>query len=124
MAAIHVKKGDRVKVIAGDDKGVIGEVIAVNAETGRVTVQGVNIIHKHVGDKYDPRTGQQTKGGMVATEAPIHASNVQIVVRKGGKDVPTRIASKRKAATKTLPDGTKVKTTRGVRVAVATGEEI
>ncbi|MDR2619741.1 MAG: 50S ribosomal protein L24 [Propionibacteriaceae bacterium] len=124
MPKLNVKKGDRVKVIAGDDRGVIGEVIAVYPETGRVKVQGVNIVRKHVADRYDPRTGQQTKGGMVSVEAAIQASNVQLVVKKGGKDVVTRLGSTRKKVTKQLADGTKVATTRGQRVAVKTGEEI
>ncbi|MDR0436504.1 MAG: 50S ribosomal protein L24 [Propionibacteriaceae bacterium] len=124
MAKFHVKKGDRVKVIAGDDRGVIGEVIAVYPESGRVKVQGVNIVRKHVADRYDPRTGQQVKGGMVSVEAPIHASNVQLVVKQGGKDVVTRLGSTRKQGTKQLADGTKVPTTRGTRVAVKNGEEI
>ncbi|MDR1355992.1 MAG: 50S ribosomal protein L24 [Propionibacteriaceae bacterium] len=124
MAKFQLKKGDRVKVIAGDDRGMIGEVIAVYRESGRVKVQGVNIVKKHVADRYDPRTGQQTKGGMVSVEAAINASNVQLVVKRGGKDVVTRLSATRKKGTKQLADGTKVPTTRGQRVAVKTGEEI
>ena len=48
MAALHIKKGDNVVVLSGDDKGVIGEVLAVSPEEGKVIVKGVNIIHKHV----------------------------------------------------------------------------
>ena len=47
MASLHVKKGDRVKVITGKDKGVIAEVIAVDPASERVTVQGVNLVKKH-----------------------------------------------------------------------------
>ena len=48
MANLHIKKGDTVVVLSGDDKGVQGEVIATSPEEGKVIVKGVNIIHKHV----------------------------------------------------------------------------
>jgi large subunit ribosomal protein L24 len=120
-----IRKGDRVRVIAGDDKGATGEVLAVFPETGKVTVQGVNIVRHYVKDRYDPRTGNQIKGGVVSTEAPIHISNVQLVTRDAkGKEVLTRIGSERQETTKARPDGSTYVATRGVRVARKTGEEI
>lgn len=78
--AMHIKKGDQVVVLSGDDKGVKGEVIAVSPEEGKVIVKGVNIIHKHV----KPRR-QGEAGGIVDAEGAIYASNVAIVCPKCGK---------------------------------------
>lgn len=121
---MKLKKGDRVKVIAGKDKGAVGEIIAVFPDAGRVTVQGVNIVKRHLRDGADPVTGRQTKGGIISREAPIHVSNVQLLVKDGGKDVVTRIGSKRVSVTKRRPDGSEYEGTRGVRIARRTGEEI
>ena len=60
MANLHIKKGDTVIVLSGDDKGVQGEVIATSPEEGKVLVKGANIIHKHV----KPRR-QGEAGGIV-----------------------------------------------------------
>ena len=68
---MKLKKGDRVKVIAGKDKGVIGEIIAIDRERERVTVQGVNIAKHHVRDTANPATGATGKGGIVSTEKEI-----------------------------------------------------
>ena len=87
---LHVVKGDRVKVIAGKDKGAVGEVIAVYPDTHRVTVAGVNIVKRHVRDtSAQPQSRQTTKGGIVSQEAPIHASKVMVVDAKA--DEPTRV---------------------------------
>ena len=80
MAALHIKKGDNVVVLSGDDKGVQGEVIAVSREEGKVLVKGANIIHKHV----KPRR-QGESGGIVDAEGAIYASNVALVCPKCGK---------------------------------------
>ncbi|MFA6989959.1 MAG: 50S ribosomal protein L24 [Candidatus Gastranaerophilaceae bacterium] len=82
---IHVKTGDRVFVIAGKDKGKIGTVKKVILSTGRVIVEGVNIITKAT--KANPMLGIQ--GGHVKKEASIHSSNVMICCPKTEK--PTRI---------------------------------
>ncbi|MCL1840382.1 MAG: 50S ribosomal protein L24 [Propionibacteriaceae bacterium] len=125
MAGMRVRKGDTVKVIAGEDKGAIGEVIAVLPETGKVKVSAVNIVKRHVPDRYNARTGTQTKGGMVSSEAWIDASNVQLVVRdEHNNRVVTRVGSERTEATKTRPDGSTYSTSRGVRIARKTGKEI
>jgi large subunit ribosomal protein L24 len=123
---LHVVKGDRVKVITGKDKGLVGEVIAVYPERSKVTVAGVNIVKRHLRDtSAQPQSRQTTKGGIVSSEAPIHASNVQLVVKNdSGDEVVTRIAYKRDAVTKRRPDGTEYQGFRSVRIAKKTGEEI
>ena len=73
MAKMHIKTGDNVVVLSGEDKGVQGEVIAVSPEEGKVIVKGVNIIHKHV----KPRR-QGESGGIVDAEGAIYASNVAL----------------------------------------------
>ena len=123
---LHVVKGDRVKVITGKDKGLVGEVIAVYPERGKVTIAGVNIVKRHLRDTAaQPQSRQVTKGGIVASEAPIDASNVQLVVKnEAGDEVVTRIGYDRVAVTKRRPDGTEYSGFRSVRIAKKTGEEI
>ncbi|MGO4956363.1 50S ribosomal protein L24 [Luteococcus sp. Sow4_B9] len=123
MKSLHVKKGDRVKVIAGKDKGTIGEIIAVDIENQRVTVEGVNIVKRHLRDQATA-SGQQTKGGIISSEAPIHVSNVQLVIGTGKDAQTTRVGYKRVEVTKRRPDGSEYTTTRSVRIARKTGEEI
>jgi large subunit ribosomal protein L24 len=123
---LHVRKGDRVKVIAGKDKGLVGEVLAVFPERNRVTIAGVNIVKRHLKDtSAQPQSRQTTKGGIVSSEAPIHASNVQLVVKNAdGNEVVTRVGYDRSEVTKRRPDGSEYKSTRSVRIARVTGEEI
>jgi large subunit ribosomal protein L24 len=122
---LHVKKGDRVRVIAGSDKGKIGEVLKVDIERERVVVSGVNIVKRHKRDSApQPQSGQVIKGGIIASEAPIHVSNVMLVVKEDGKDVPTRVGYVREEVTRTRPDGTEYTKTRAVRIARKTGERI
>ena len=73
MAKMHIRKGDTVVVLSGEDKKVQGEVIAVSPEEGKVIVKGVNIIHKHM----KPRKQGET-GGIVDAEGAIYASNVAL----------------------------------------------
>ena len=73
MAKMHIKKGDTVVVLSGDDKGVQGEVIAVSPAEGKVLVKGANIIHKHV----KPRKQGET-GGIIDAEGAIYASKVAL----------------------------------------------
>ena len=123
---LHVIKGDRVKVIAGKDKGLVGEVIAVYPERQKVTVAGVNIAKRHLKDTSAQPQGRSTsKGGIVSSEAPIHVSNVQLVVKnEAGDEVVTRVGYNRVEVTKRRPDGTEYKSFRSVRIARATGQEI
>lgn len=123
MAGLNIKKGDRVKVISGKDKGVTGEVIGVDVESQRVTVQGVNLVKKHRRES-QTANGRRVEGGIINVEAPIHVSNVQLVVKVDGKEVPTRIGFKRVEVTKRRADGSEYKAERSVRIARKTGEEI
>ncbi len=75
---MRLKKDDTVKIIAGKDKGVIGKIIKVDPENERVYVQGANMVSKTMKKK-----NQQDQGGITKIEAPIHVSNVAIVVGKG-----------------------------------------
>ena len=126
MKSLHVKKGDRVKVIAGKDKGTTGEIIAVFPEAQKVTVQGVNIVKRHLKDtSSQPQAGRVNQGGIIASEAPIHVSNVQLVVSgTGEKAVTSRVSYSRVEVTKRRADGSEYTATRSVRIARKTGEEI
>ena len=75
MSAMKIKKGDTVKVIAGKDKGKDGKVLAVNVKDNTVVVENVNMVTKHA----KPSAANQN-GGIVTKEAPLHISNVMLVV--------------------------------------------
>jgi large subunit ribosomal protein L24 len=102
--AAKIKKGDRVVVLTGRDKGKRGEVLKVMPTESRVLVQGVNIVKRHT------RPSMQSQGGIVEKEAPVHVSNVAHIDPK--TDKPTRVGFKN------LDDG------RKVRFAKASGEVI
>ncbi|MBI1329967.1 MAG: 50S ribosomal protein L24 [Alphaproteobacteria bacterium] len=99
-----IKKGDRVIVTTGRDKGKKGEVLKVFPKEDRALVSGVNVVKRH------QRQTQRQQGGIVNKEAPIHLSNIAHVDPKSG--APTRIGFK------VLEDG------RKVRVAKKSGEVI
>ena len=128
MAKLKIKKGDLVQVISGrsqkngGDRGKQGKVIAVYPDTERVLVEGINRVTKHVKAGTTAR-GSRT-GGLVHAEAPIHVSNVQLVVKVDGKEVVTRVGYKRVEVTKRRPDGSEYQSERSVRIARKTGEEI
>ncbi len=88
MSKIHIKKGDTVYVLAGEDKGKTGRVLAVLRDKDRAIVEGVNIVTKAT-----KPSAQYPQGGLIKKEAPIHISNINLVDPKTGK--PTRIAIKR-----------------------------
>jgi large subunit ribosomal protein L24 len=71
---LHVKKGDTVKVIAGDDKGKTGTVTSVLTDKQKVVIEGLNLVSKH-----QKPSAKNPNGGIVKQEAPIHASNVMLV---------------------------------------------
>lgn len=102
--AAKIKKGDKVVVLAGKDKGKTGEVIEVRPTVERAVVRGVNIVRRHT------RQTAQTEGGIIAKEAAIHLSNLAIADPKDGK--ATRVGFK------VLDDG------RKVRVAKRSGDLI
>ena len=81
---LRITKGDTVRVVRGDEKGKEGKVIRVNRKTGRVTVEGVNIVKRH---RKARRPEEQS--GIVDFPAPIHHSNVMLLDPKKG--MPTRI---------------------------------
>ena len=81
---LHVKKGDNVKVIAGDSKGKTGRIIDIFPEKRKATVEGVNIVTKH-----SKPSAAKPEGGIVKMEAPIHISNLMLLDPKGG--APTRV---------------------------------
>lgn len=95
MAKLKVKKGDRVVVLTGRDKGRNGEILKVFPDVNRAIVQGVNIVRRH-----QKQTAQQ-EGGIITKEAPIHISNLAIEDPKDGE--PSRIGYK------ILDDGRKVR---------------
>ncbi|CAN5171269.1 50S ribosomal protein L24 [soil metagenome] len=121
QASVNIKKGDQVRVIAGKDKGVEGKVIDVLAEQSRVIVEGVNRIKRHT---KSAQAGGVGTGGIITKEAPIHVSNVMLVVKSGGESVTTRIGFRRDEIEKTRADGSTYKAHRSVRIAQKTGEEI
>jgi len=100
---VHVKKDDLVVVISGKDKGKQGKVLMVDAEKGRVFVEGVNIVKKH-----QKARSQTAPSGIVEREGSIDASNVMLVDPKTGKG--TRVGFK------VNEDGSKV------RIAKKSGE--
>ena len=82
MANLHIKTGDTVIVLSGDDKGVTGEVIAVSPSEGKVIVKGASIIHKHVKAR---RQGETS--GIVDAESAMYASKVALYCPKCDKGV-------------------------------------
>lgn len=102
MANIRLKKGDKVVVIAGKDKGKEGKIMSVDRKNNRVVVEGVNMISRHTKPSM-----QNQQGGIVKREGSIHASNVMYL--HNGK--ATRL-------------GAMVKDGKKVRIAKKTGEVI
>jgi large subunit ribosomal protein L24 len=102
--AARIKKGDRVVVLTGRDRGRQGEILRVIPKEERVVVQGVRMVKRH------QRASMRGEAGIIAKEAPIHVSNVAHVDPKDGR--PTRVGFK------TLDDG------RKVRFSKRTGEVI
>ncbi|MDY0885832.1 50S ribosomal protein L24 [Dongia soli] len=100
---LKVKKGDKVVVITGRDKGKTGEILKVLREENRVLVQGVNVVKRH------QRQAMGVEGGIIEKEAPIHVSNVAHIDPKTQK--PTRV-------------GFKMEGDKKVRIARRSGESI
>jgi large subunit ribosomal protein L24 len=84
---MHVKKGDKVRVISGKDKGKTGVILAAYPKESRVLVEGVNIVKKH-----SKPSQANPQGGILSFEAPIHVSNVMPIDPKSGN--PTRVGYK------------------------------
>jgi large subunit ribosomal protein L24 len=103
--AMKIRKGDIVMVIAGDDKGKTGRVLAVDAVKERVVVEKVNFVKRHTKARH-----QTMKSGIIEKEAPLHLSNVQIYDGKVGRG--TRVG------VRVLPNG------KRERVSRASGETL
>jgi large subunit ribosomal protein L24 len=104
MTASKIKKGDKVVVLAGRDKGKSGEVIEVRPKEHRALVRGVNMVRRH------QRQSASQEGGIISKEGPIDLSNIAVEDPKDGK--PTRVGFK------ILTDGKKI------RIAKRSGEQI
>jgi len=102
--AAKIRKGDKVIVLVGRDKGRTGEVIEVRPAESRALVRGVNMVRRH------QRQSARQEGGIIAKEATVHLSNLALADPKDGK--PTRVGFK------FLKDG------RKVRIAKRSGEAI
>lgn len=87
MNKVHVKTGDKVVVINGKYRGKQGKVMQVSPAEGKVIVEGVNIVTKHV----KPRTAEE-QGGLIKAESALYADKVQLVCPKCGR--PTRVGHK------------------------------
>ncbi len=105
MSKLHIRKGDEVIVLAGDDKGRKGKVLKVLVTKQRALVEGVNMVSKSM-----KPSAKNPQGGIVKQEAPIHVSNLSLIDPKSGK--ATRVGMKK------TDDGKKV------RVAKKSGEVI
>ncbi|HWN48781.1 MAG TPA: 50S ribosomal protein L24 [Xanthobacteraceae bacterium] len=84
--AAKIRKGDKVVVLTGRDKGRTGEVVEVNPAAARALVRGINVVKRH------QRQSPQQEGGIISKELPVHLSNIAIADPKDGK--PTRIGFK------------------------------
>lgn len=84
--AAKIRKGDKVVLLTGRDKGRTGEVIEVRPNEDRVLVRGINMVKRH-----QKQTAQQ-EGGIISKESPVHLSNVAVADPKDGK--PTRVGFK------------------------------
>jgi large subunit ribosomal protein L24 len=102
--AAKIRKGDKVVVLTGRDKGRTGEVIEVRPAEGRALVRGINMVKRH------QRQTAQQEGGIISKELPVHLSKIAIADPKDGK--PTRVGFK------VRDDGTKI------RIAKRSGAEI
>ncbi|MGG3468815.1 50S ribosomal protein L24 [Neobacillus pocheonensis] len=99
---MHVKKGDKVRVISGKDKGKTGVILAAYPKDSRVLVEGVNVVKKH-----SKPSQVNPQGGIISFEAPIHVSNVMPIDPKSGN--PTRVGY-------TTVDGKKVRVAKSGEV--------
>lgn len=85
---LHVRKGDKVRILSGDDKGKEGVILSVIPKQYRAIVEGMNIISRHI----KPTAQNSQKGRIVKTEAPMHISKLMLIEKSTGQ--PTRIGRK------------------------------
>jgi large subunit ribosomal protein L24 len=86
QAKRHVKKGDMVQVITGNDKGKKGRIIEIVSDSNRAMVEGINIVSRHT-----KPNAQNQNGGIIKKEAPVHISNLKVVDKSGNA---TRVGRK------------------------------
>ena len=84
MSKLHIKKGDTVYVLSGEDKGKQGRVLSVQVTKQRAIVEGVNIVTKST-----KPSAKHPQGGLIKMDAPVHISNLSLLDPKSGK--PTRV---------------------------------
>ena len=84
---LHIKKGDTVKVLAGDSKGQEGKVLSVDIKKSRALIEGINMLSKHT-----KPNAKNTQGGIVKQEGSVHISNLMLIEASTGK--PTRTGRK------------------------------
>ena len=95
MSKLHIKKGDTVYVIAGNDKGKTGRVLRVLVSKNRAVVEGLNMVSKSA-----KPSAKHPQGGIIKMEAPIHVSNLNLLDPKSGK--PTRVGRRKNEEGKTV----------------------
>ena len=108
---MKIKKGDKVKVIAGDDKGVVAEVLAALPRSNRVIVEGVNVVKRH-----SKPSNANPDGGIINKELPISVSNVKLAeTKKAAKKTAKKTTAKKETAKKetTKKAATKKKSVKG-----------
>jgi large subunit ribosomal protein L24 len=98
VPAMNVRKGDKVRVISGKDRGLEGRVIGAMPDRDKVLVEGANRIKKHTKVTTSARGSQA--GGIITQEAPIHVSNVQVICPNCGK--PSRLGHRRDEAGRSM----------------------
>ena len=91
---LRVKKDDRVKIIAGDDKGKTGKVLEIITDTNRAIVEGINIVSRHT-----KPNAQNQQGGIIKKEAPIHISNLAVLDKN---EVATKVGRMKNEDGKTV----------------------
>lgn len=84
---LHIRRGDKVVVIAGDEKGKTGTIVSVDLNNDKAIIEGLNMVTRH-----NKPTASNPNGGIVKKEAPIHVSNIALVDPKTGK--PTKVGRK------------------------------
>lgn len=85
---LYIRKGEIVRVIAGESKGSEGKILSIDAKKYKAIVEGINLVSKHT-----KPNAQYTEGGIIKKEAPIHISNLMVIDPKSGE--PTRIGRKK-----------------------------
>ena len=103
MPGLFVKKEDKVRILAGKDRGKTGRVLRVDPDKGRVLVEGIAFVKRHT----RPNPSKNVKGGVVERESTVHASNLKVVCSECGE--PTRVGHS------VLEDGKKVRVCKKCR---------